>query len=679
MRERSELWKTLAARGKFRMDSYAKIGGVIYTAISAPKISRAMVGDSLSVGNCMTAALEFSVLTDDEIPKGAEIEIFSRLVDSEDDEQCSEWKTFGVFYIAKRDEVDNLHTLECYDSMHKASALYVEDTEENRAAWNMTQSDVIADIAEKLGVGVDARTHIRTSEDYSVPFPAGFTMQEVLEQIAACNGGNFVITPDNELRLIPLVSPPAETYFILDHNYNRLITPEGYRLIWKVADQEETLVHAAGGGLINVPVVIGKLTTGKEQTYTRVTMRYDETIGYTAGNDTGETLLIEGNPYTSEAITDDLYRNLYGLVYAPFDAETACYDPATELGDWVIISDKVRSVLFKEVATLDTSFRSNISAPVKDETESEYPFATSMKRAQQKAEYAFSQSKRIDKDIAETRESVLTEVARFYATKNSLNELAANVEGIGLSVEQKDGETYLKFLNGAKASQIKLSLAVDNSASRSTITLKLGDKTVASESLQFTGVISTEGLSDGTLAINGECIKSGKISAEYLDIDLSQCVSSQYVGDCVADAVGSLAQALTNGQAAVNGDCISGTLSSIGLISSAIAGCSVTDSEIYCVINASEDESESNSVSFVYSRADGSCVLGSLKTSLDNAQGEVILQTHENVANIVTDITVKSQRDISLVAGGDIFVSNMNMAEKVNLKDFILGVVAGTY
>ena len=57
MRHRSSIWTKLAARGKFRVESIAVIGNKTYTAITAPKIDRALLSDPLSVGNL--AALSY--------------------------------------------------------------------------------------------------------------------------------------------------------------------------------------------------------------------------------------------------------------------------------------------------------------------------------------------------------------------------------------------------------------------------------------------------------------------------------------------------------------------------------------------------------------------------------------------------------------------------------------------
>lgn len=404
------------------MESVAVIGGVTYTAISAPIIDRACLGDTLSVGNCIAASMKVSILTDDDIPASAEVVIKARITDEVD---YSEWKEMGTFYIDSREENDGLITLQCYDSMLKAGQNYVEDNDTTgRMDWPQSMQACVKEIAARIGVEIDFRTSIKTTAPYQVPYPAKLTMMQVLGYIGACHGGNWVITPENKLRLIPLVPQPEDSFDIIDQDYNTICTNDGYELVWKHTDTEN-IENPAGGGAIDVPVVVGKITTAKAMTISRVTIACDEDLGYTLGDSTGFELRIEENPYACQAICDDLYAAMKGMVYAPFTAQTACYDPCTELGDWLYIGDKVRSVLYAESATLNINFRVNASAPGKDEMGSEYPYLGTIQRLQKADErlekYMEAQKDEIHSRIDQTRTSILLEVAGTYATQDKVN------------------------------------------------------------------------------------------------------------------------------------------------------------------------------------------------------------------------------------------------------------------
>lgn len=342
MQSRSTLWRELAAGGAFRLESVADIGGVEYASISAPVINRALLSDALSVGNCVSATLQFSLLTSHSIPKSARIVIRQRLTD---DVQYSEWLPAGTFFVSKRtaDPVSGLLTFQCYDSMLKANAPY-SVTVAGESGFPKPMSDCITEIAARMGVEVDARTwdHIKTEPGYVVPLPIGLSMLKVLGYIAGVNGGNFIITPNNKLRFVPLLS-----------SVNAAGAPDSER--------------------VNVAGIIGKLNLGDSLTVSRVSISNGKET-FTAGNDTGFAVNFPTNPYATQPICDVLYEMLAGLVYSPYTIEKGVYDPAAELGDYVISKDDVRSVLYSETVSLNMAFRGDISAPSKAEMEDEYPY-----------------------------------------------------------------------------------------------------------------------------------------------------------------------------------------------------------------------------------------------------------------------------------------------------------------
>ena len=342
MQQRSDLWKELAADPSSRLETVAEIGGATYASISAPVISRALMTDALSVGNCSSATLQFSILTQGMvIPQSAEIIIRKRLSDGT---RFSEWLPAGTFYISQRkdDKVTNrLITLTCYDAMRKANAAYPL-YEGDESTWPKSMRTVISEIAGYVGVEVDERTwtHIRDGPDYVIPRPEGLRMQKVLAHIAAVYGGNWYITQDNRLRFVPLLSGSNAQ---------------------SSADR------------LNITATLGKVKTGTAITVTGVSIGNGRET-FTAGNHSGHVLEINRNPYASQQIAEDLAAQFAGLVYAPYTIEKGVYDPAAELGDYVISRSDVRSVLCVETARLNLSFRGDISAPFKSEIADEYPY-----------------------------------------------------------------------------------------------------------------------------------------------------------------------------------------------------------------------------------------------------------------------------------------------------------------
>lgn len=440
MRKRSKVWTKLAARGQFSMESMAVINGKEYRKISAPKIDRQLMTAPLSVGGCCNASLTFSVMLDegDTIPEGAEIVIKARLFNTK---LVSEWLEFGTFYIDKReDEYMGLVKLTCYDAMLKTEQQFVADDNFNTLGWPKSMQDVVVMIAQRLGVGIDPRTQIKTGADYVVPLPTGLTVRQVLGYIAACHGGNWMITEENMLRLVPLVQVPNETFKIISADYEDIIVPPNDTLVWRhptdpavaeitgnavakvtisdkarrdyhIVDKEGnyivtrdgyTLIWGRDGdvyavnGVINVPVVKGKLSTGTQFKVSDVLASQTKKVNITTSDSesedaseqsvtttfianggngaTGETLDAGDSPYMTQQICDDLLKEYKGLVYTPFDATNCVFDPAAEIGDQIKIGDTVFSVIYNLSLNLNTAYTVDTVNPGKSESSSEYPY-----------------------------------------------------------------------------------------------------------------------------------------------------------------------------------------------------------------------------------------------------------------------------------------------------------------
>lgn len=367
MQDTSATWKGLWASGQARMETVAEIAGEVYSAISAPRISRALTREGLTVGNAVSAACQFSLrpipaegppvadvvadmfLADERvvagenynpanlIPRAARVVIRMRLVG---DEAASEWLEAGTFYISRRtrDAVTGVMELECYDALLKANAQMPEQAQ-NGAQWPRPMAEVAQWLAGLLGVELDARTELAAGDAYVIEAPEpGTTIHDVLGRIAAANGGNWIITPAGALRLVPLVSATGAT-------------------------GAEAAVEALG--------VTGALELQAAGTVTGV--RYaTQDVPVVLGNESG--IVIEAD--VGASIASDLYDKLAGTAYQAYRLGGAIYDPAAELGDYVRggAAGEVASVLYCETATLGPAFRGDISAPEAGELADEYPY-----------------------------------------------------------------------------------------------------------------------------------------------------------------------------------------------------------------------------------------------------------------------------------------------------------------
>lgn len=374
IRTTSQTWKNIVFGGNFTLETKAVIGAKEYTAISAPVIDQTLMSSPLSVGNVNSATCEVSILTEDTIPAGAEVEIQGRVKEGD---QTSEWLSFGTFFINQRDtSYDGLVTINCYDALLKASRGYITTVgDSDPDSWPRPMADVVNVIAQQIGVELDERTQINTGSDYVVSHPGTLTMAGILGYIGACHGGNWIITPENKLRLVPLAG----------YSENSAITAQA---------------------------VLGQLSTGPALTVSAIRAEDGDRNSFTAGNTSGATIDLGQNPYVTQQICDDLLQKYSGLVYAPFDATKVIYDPAAELGDSIKIGSAVPGVILRGRMTLDLVCTSNISAPNSEELTEEYPYLSQSKKLQEVAERLDQAVQDAADMAAEAAESLLVDYVK---------------------------------------------------------------------------------------------------------------------------------------------------------------------------------------------------------------------------------------------------------------------------
>ena len=173
-------------------------------------------GEEVSVGGCIASELTAVVFEPERtVPKMALVRVLVRACNSE---KSSEWISQGFFWIDTRevtqnDDGLNILTLHCYDAMLKTEADFPVTTH----SWPASALTVVYDIATKIGVGVDSRTVAYLSQSSWEIFglPLGYSMREVLSQIANKFAGNWVMTYLGQLRLVLLGDIPPETNYLV--------------------------------------------------------------------------------------------------------------------------------------------------------------------------------------------------------------------------------------------------------------------------------------------------------------------------------------------------------------------------------------------------------------------------------------------------------------------------------
>lgn len=217
----------------------------------------------------------------------------------------------------------------------------------------------------------------------------------------------------------------------------------------------------------------------------RVNLSVDSETYYTAGNDTGRTLEVTC-AWASQAMANSILAAVQNVEYQPYTAGEALMDPAAEIGDGVIVGG-IYSVIANDNMSFSRLYNSEISAPDLDEVDDEYPYE-SLERRQ------------YDRELARTRSMI----------SKSASEILLQVEGIAEDLEGQISSISVKLDS--------ITLSVSNGSTSSTISLKAGDVTISSETIQMDGLVTFTGLSSGTTTINGACIKTGQIDADRLNL-----------------------------------------------------------------------------------------------------------------------------------------------------------------
>ena len=275
------------------------IDGVTYSSESiqgTPIINRPMM-ESPSVGQCCTGDLSVTIRkkADHAIPKAASVVAQFRLVSRSDSSVKSDWATAGHYWIANRSGSGNLLSLVCRDALIFAGRTYLDRTQYTE--WPIAMKDAAEEIVSLMGIEMDSRTVIKTGPGYFVSYPnEDGLMSDVLSGIAAANGGNFIVTPENKLRLVPF--------------------PEN-----------GTPVQELGGAFSSyTPLSVG------EREVSRVTLNDDADNQFTVGSDGGIEITAVCN-YATNTSVKAFSDWLIGRKFFPYVMSGARINPLMELGD----------------------------------------------------------------------------------------------------------------------------------------------------------------------------------------------------------------------------------------------------------------------------------------------------------------------------------------------------------
>ena len=101
--------------------------------------------------------------------------------------------------------------------MRKANTVWLNNSYAE-VNWPMKESEAAADIANRMGVELDERTVL--DDVFPIGYPVDengdLTMWSILEGIGVSNGGSWIISEEEKLRLLRYGDIPEETNFLVD-------------------------------------------------------------------------------------------------------------------------------------------------------------------------------------------------------------------------------------------------------------------------------------------------------------------------------------------------------------------------------------------------------------------------------------------------------------------------------
>lgn len=215
-------------------ESRLLIDGVAYTAPKLVKDSLKTTGALFSdttpaVGGAVAGEINVQLLgvLSSSVARMAELRPQVRLVG--DSGEPSEWISQGVYNVDKRsyNKQTGVLTLHGYDKMLATEQWY---TGASNASTDIT---IVNRICTQVGIGLDSETATFFStqgKSYVIAAPTDYTCRELLQTIAGCYGGNWMMTAVGKLRLVLLDSIPAETNYLVD-GVGNAITFGGDRIL----------------------------------------------------------------------------------------------------------------------------------------------------------------------------------------------------------------------------------------------------------------------------------------------------------------------------------------------------------------------------------------------------------------------------------------------------------------
>lgn len=453
------------------------------------------------IGAVCTGSLSLTIYPHtsvDNIPKAAPVEAYCRLVSPESG-MVTDWIPQGKYYVNSR-KGEKLVQLSCLDSMIKTGTTYLDKS--HFTQWPVPMADVVAEIAAIMGVGIDARTEIRTEKDYAVSYPnEDMLISEVLGMIAAAHGGNWIMNEAGELRLVPFLSADdteiGQDLGKLHTGYKSLGTTRTISCVCLIDDAKNEFAAGDDTGVTLMARCNYATQTMADalcsergiQDYDRCIIQFDATAR-------SDCVTIESSDEEKDVCEiQDLGTPLYGAEYIPYMVSGAYLDPCLELGDTIAVTDREDVTHYVVIQTVKmfctVACTCDLSANTDEETENEYPYVSA-------AELTLERTVRSDQTYFGNR---ITRAEGF------VSELLIN--GTAAARLTANASVFAMQSYDEKTKSWTDALYFDTKSKKYTIT---GDVTV-------NGMVTiTDLATSGSTIINGDNITTGTIAANRIDL-----------------------------------------------------------------------------------------------------------------------------------------------------------------
>ena len=386
------------------------------------------------------------------------------------------WIPKGTFWINTREEdpLMNTVTLHCVDAMMFGEQDFIPE-DSNLPPWNDETMRTVANMcvqkinASTTGVNVvfDNPNDIQNTAPYILNAPpVGYTVRQILSGIAAAHGGNFIITPQNHLRFIPLI--PTDTEVDIQTNVSNFTLSKKYEAFGQVVFNFESDDGSTVSALYpdvdkpDGPVIETKM------------------LGMT-------------NSGYATTIAQNVYNTIKTYLYSPYKASDAILDPAMELGDGLTING-----LYTVIAVLDETcdglYSANIEAPSYEETDYEFVYQT---KSDKNLERKLAKSTASLKIGIDSISQMVTGLAKPWISNTSytVGEIVEHENKfyrctVSNSDSTFDPDKWTEIDSGVVESILqlaigKMTLSVNSTASGSSIELTSGGITIESQRVYF--------------------------------------------------------------------------------------------------------------------------------------------------------------------------------------------------